>query len=80
MVNREEEFEEEKDDDFEDKLEENQKEVVKEADEGELLALRKVLSIRKEWRMNKERTYSIPIVQFKGKYVMWLLMEEAVQI
>jgi len=39
--------EEEKEDDYEDKLEETQEEVVEEADEGELLVLRRVLSNQK---------------------------------
>ena len=39
--------EEEKEDDYEDKLEETQEEVVEEADEGELLVLRRVLSMQR---------------------------------
>jgi len=35
---------------------------------------------KKELKTSKVRTYSIPIAQFKGRFVMLLLMEEAVQI
>jgi len=62
--------EDEKDDDFEDELKETQEEVVEEADEGEMLVLRRVLSNQKEQRMSKERTYSIPILWFKRRFIL----------
>jgi len=72
--------EEEKGDDFEDELEDAQEEVMEEANEGEMLVLRGVWLTRSDQKMSKERTYCIPIVQFKWRFVLWLLMEEAVQM
>ena len=61
--------EEEKEDDCEDELEETQEEVVEEANEVEMLVLRRVLTNQKRAKDKKKRTYFIPVVWFKGRYV-----------
>ena len=68
--------EEEKEDDYEDELEETQEELVEEADEGELLVLRGVLSNQKGVKDEKRENifHSRRTIQRK---VCSLLIEEA---
>jgi len=71
--------EEEKKDDYEDELEKTQEEVVEEADEGELLLLRRVLSNQKGVKDEQRENILHSHCTVQGK-VCSLIIDEAVQM
>ena len=65
---KEEVVEEEKEEDVE-SPEEAKEEVIAEANEGEMLVLRRALNSQRNEKRSKEKTYFIPDVLFRKKYV-----------
>ena len=61
--------EEEKEEDVKHGSEGDEEEVIEEADEGEMLVLRRVLSSQKSEKGGRERTFFTLDILFRGKYV-----------
>ena len=66
--------EEEKEDDFEDNLKENQEEVVEEADEGQMLVLRRVLSGQKGAKDEQRENIFHSRCTVQGKVLLLLMV------